>query len=96
MPNTREEYIRTLRDKLELWKAQLDKLEVQAALAKAEAKVEYHEQITDLRHKREEAKRKLDELQHAGEHAWKDMKAGLELAWDAVEAAFSSARSRFK
>jgi len=35
-------------------------------------------------------------LQHAGEHAWKDMKAGLELAWDAVEAAFSSARSRFK
>ena len=57
MPNTREEYIRTLRDKLELWKAQLEKLEVQAALAKAEARVEYHEQITDLRHKRDEAKR---------------------------------------
>lgn len=96
MPHSKDEYVKTLRHKLDEWKTQLDKLEVQAALARAEMLDEYREEIEELRRKRADASKKLEELQDAGDHAWKDMKAGLELAWDAVEVAFRSARSRFK
>ena len=94
--SSRDEYIRKLQNQLDKWNAQIDKLVVQAALAKAEARVEYHEEITALREKRDELLGRLAELQRAGEGAWEGVKSGFELAWNVVEDAFESARKRFR
>lgn len=94
--SSKDDYIRKLQNQLDKWNAQIDRLVVQAALAKAEARVEYHDEITALREKRDELLGKLGELQHASEGAWEDVKSGLEQAWNAVEKAFGSASKRFK
>ena len=94
--SSREEYIRKLQAKLEVWNAEIDKLGAKAGEVKADIKNEYHEQIESLRAKQATAGVKIDELQQAGEHAWKDMKAGIEHAWNSLEEAIASVKSRFK
>lgn len=92
----REDYVRKMEAKLEQWNAELDTLIVKAALAEAELKTEYNEQIEVLRNKQIEARVKLEALRDASDEAWKDMRAGVEMAWDSVGEAINSALSRFK
>ena len=54
------------------------------------------EEWNALKTRQEEARKKIEELQHAGESALGDMKSGVELAWTALGEAIDSARSRFK
>lgn len=54
------------------------------------------ERIEDLRLKHETVREKLKELKEAGEDAWGDLEAGVELAWDSLGEAVKSANSRFK
>lgn len=93
---TKDEYVRKMHSKLDLWSAEIDKLAAQMDKAEASAHVEYYKQIETLRLKQNEAKHKLEQLQNAGESAWEDMKAGVEMAWDAMSEAIDSASSRFK
>jgi len=93
---SREEYIRTMQAKLEEWNAEIDTLSAKADEVKADAKKEYTEQIESLKVRQEAARKKIEELQHAGESALGDMKSGIELAWSALGEAIDSARSRFK
>lgn len=93
---TREEYVRKLQAKLDEWNADIDRLAVKAALAEAELKTQYSEEIEMLRNKQIEARVKLEALQEASEGAWEDMRSGLDIAWDAISEAVSSAKSRFK
>lgn len=92
----REDYVRKMEAKLEQWNAEIDTLIVKAALAEAELKTEYNEQIEVLRNKQIEARVKLEALRDASDEAWKDMRAGVEMAWDSVGEAINSALSRFK
>ncbi len=92
----REDYVRKMEAKLEQWNAEIDTLVVKAALAEAELKTEYSEQIEALRNKQIEARVKLEALRDASDEAWKDMRAGIEMAWDSVSEAVNSALSRFK
>jgi hypothetical protein len=82
--------------KLEEWNAEIDILTAKAGKVGTEVKNEYLEQIAALKSKQAAARQKIEELQHAGEGAWEDMKSGIELAWDALGEAIDSARSRFK
>ena len=92
----REDYVRKMEAKLEQWNAEIDTLIVKAALAEAELKTEYNEQIEVLRNKQIEARVKLEALRDTSDEAWKDMRAGVEMAWDSVGEAINSALSRFK
>ena len=92
----REKYIQKMKAKLEEWNADIAKLEKKADAAEAELKQKYHQQIVRLRAQREEAAAKLHELQGAGDSAWQDLKAGVEMAWDALGEAVDSAFKRFK
>lgn len=94
--STKNEYVAKMHSKLDKWNAEIDKLVVKADAAKAEAGSEYRERIEELRAKRDEAKTKLESLQNAGEGAWEDLKAGVEMAWDAIGEAVDSAVARFK
>lgn len=94
--STKDEYIRKMHSKLDQWSNEIDALAAKVNQAEAEARAGYHQQIEDLRSKRDNAKRKMAELQQSGEGAWEDMKAGVEMAWDAIGEALDSAKSRFK
>ena len=92
----RDEYIRTMQAKLEEWNAEIDILSAKADEVTADVKSEFNEQIKSLKAKQATARQKIEELQHAGEGAWGDVKSGLELAWTAMGEALDSARSRFR
>jgi len=94
--STKEDFLRKMHAKLDQWNAEIDALTAKADAAKAEARAEYHKQLETLRGKRDQASSKLNELESAGEGAWQDLKAGVELAWESVSEAVRSATSRFK
>jgi uncharacterized coiled-coil DUF342 family protein len=94
--SAKDEYVRKMHSKLDQANAEIDVLAAKADQAKAEAHAEYDKQIETLRSKRDHAKKRMDELQQSGEGAWEDLKAGVEMAWDALGEAVRSARSRFK
>lgn len=93
---SRDEYVRKMQVKLEELNAEIETLTTMAGKVSTEAKKEYFEQIETLKAKQSAARQKIDDLQHAGESAWEDLKAGVELAWTAMGEAIDSARSRFK
>ncbi|MCR4298275.1 MAG: coiled coil domain-containing protein [Gallionella sp.] len=93
--STKDEYVRKMHSKLDHWNAEIDKLATKASQSKAAIHAEYNKQIEELRSKRNEARNKLERLQDAGEGAWEDMKAGVDMAWDAIGEAIDSAKSRF-
>lgn len=92
----RDEYIRMLQAKLGEWNAEIDALTAKAGKVTAEVKQEYAGQIELIKAKQTTARKKIDELQHAGEGAWEDLKSGIDLALTALGEALDSARSRFK
>lgn len=94
--STREEYIRRMQEKLEEWNVDIDNLSAKASEVSADVRSEYNEQIAALKVKQAAARQKIDEMQKSGESAWKDLKAGIELAWSAIGEAVDSAKSRFK
>lgn len=94
--NTKDEYIRKLQEKLGEWNIEIDALTAKAGKVGADVKKEYHEQIEVLKAKQAVVRQKLEDVQHAGEGAWEDMKSGIELAWTAMGEAIDSAKSRFK
>ena len=94
--STKDEYIRRMQVKLEEWNADIDALTAKGSEVSADLKSEYAEQIDALKTKQATARRKIEEMQKSGESAWEDLKAGLELAWNAVSEAVDSAKSRFK
>lgn len=94
--NSREEYVRMMQAKLEEWNTEIDTLSAKAGKVTADVRHEYNEQIEVLKVKQAAARQKIEELQHSGENAWKDLKSGIDLAWTAMGEAIDSARSRFK
>lgn len=91
----KESYRQKIRAKLDEWNAEIDKFEAKADQAQADAQLEYYEQLKKLRALQEEAGNKLDELDDAGDEAWENFKAGVDIAADAVDHALDSVRSRF-
>ena len=94
--STKEDYVRKMHSKLDIWSAEIDKLSAKADQVGADARVEYHKHIDELRTRKAAAQKRLDELRQTGEGAWEDLKAGVEMAWDAIGEAVDSAKSRFK
>jgi predicted nucleic acid-binding Zn-ribbon protein len=94
--SSRDEYVRKMQAKLQEWNEEIDVLTAKASEVTAEVKHEYNEQIELLKTRQAEARQKMEELQKAGESAWVDLKAGIELAKSAMGEAIDSARSRFK
>lgn len=92
----KDEYVRKMQIKLEEWNVEIDKLAAKADGIKADVKVEYKEQMESLKAKQAVARKKIAELQKAGDSAWEDLKAGSERAWEALRQAVDSVKTRFK
>ena len=77
------------------WSLERDKLEAKAQHAKVDVKKKYEAHLKTLREKREKMSQKLDQIDAAGEGAWKDMKEGVDKAWHSLNEAIKKAKSHF-
>ncbi len=91
----KDAYQDKLQAQLDEWKAQIAKLRAKAEQAQADARLKYMEEVDELRAHQKKAEVRLDELQRAQGEAWKDMKSGVEAAWDEMGEAMKRARKRF-
>lgn len=92
----KDAYVKKLHGKMDEWNVQIDKLAAKAQQAKADTKIAYEQDMEDLREKRKKFKDKIDQVQKSSDDAWGDFKAGVEGAWESLDAAMKSASERFK
>ena len=92
----KDAYVQKLHAKLDEWNAEIDKLKAKADNTEADLRIEYQKQIDSLQEKRKDAEIKIGEVAEAGEGALEDLKSGVQGAWDSMEEALKSARSKFK
>jgi gas vesicle protein len=76
--------------------AEVDVLQAKADEASGDAKVVYQKEIENLKHKREVAANKLDELDDASADSWDDAKDGFTEAYKALYDAYKDAVANFK
>jgi chromosome segregation ATPase len=93
---TRNEYVESLKTRLDEWNADLAKWEAKARTAKTDMRIEYEMQLEALRKQREEAMERLGQLQAAAGEAWKDLSVGADEAWARMRDAFDKARTHFQ
>lgn len=91
----KEAYQEKLSAQLDEWKAEIDKLDARAQKVEGEIKVEFLNKVDQLRAQQEIASHKLANLQQAGDEAWDDLKAGVDIAWKNLGTAVKSAAARF-
>jgi uncharacterized coiled-coil DUF342 family protein len=90
--NRRDEFVEQMKARLDEWNAEIDRLAERARQASGEARERYHDDIERLRRRRDETRRRLEELQHAGEAAWDSLQQGLEDAWELLRRALRDAQ----
>jgi len=92
----REQFIETLKSKLDDLNTEMDKLEKKAEDASGKAEERFEEQLAEMREKRDEMKNKLSELRAASEAQFDRLKLEAEHAWKAFQNSVSYFRSHFK
>jgi len=92
----KEAYKKKLEAQFDEWKVEIDKLKAKANKAEADAQINYHKQIENIRVKQEAVQKKLVALKDSGDEAWEDLKAGLDNAMKNLGDAIKTATSRFK
>ena len=95
MGEKRDAYVQKLKGKLDKWNVEIDVMAAKAERAKEDAKAQCLEKIAELKVTRKALEEKIEELQKAGETAWKDVKTGVDSARQALGKSLQSARSRF-
>jgi len=91
----RDAYVERLKETLDEWNAQIDRVEARVADAQADAKVRYREILDELESRRAEADARLREIQGASGSAWEELKDGAETAWESLREAVRKARQEF-
>jgi hypothetical protein len=94
--NKKQEYQKKLQAQLDEWSADIDKLKAKADKAEADAKLDYQKQVEHLRSMKEDASKKMSELNRASDVAWEDLKSGMDSAWSSLDNAVKVATARFK
>lgn len=92
----REQFIETLKSRLDDLNSEMDKLEKKADEASGKAEERYEEQLADMREKRAEMEDKLKELRAASEAQFDKLKLEAEHAWKAFQNSVEYFRSHFR
>jgi DNA repair exonuclease SbcCD ATPase subunit len=88
-------YLEKIEANLTQYNARLSEMRGKAAEIQVDMKLEYLSQLESLEKKRDELQEKHEQLKKAGEHAWKDVKAGTEKAWRDLKDSVDKATKRF-
>lgn len=89
---TRQAYQEKIEAQLKEWQVGLIKLKVKADKAKAEAKLEYQQQLDELSARLHTARQKFDALQQVGSNRWEEMRDNLDTTMTELQQGFN----RFK
>ena len=96
---TKDSYLKKMKEKFDdlnyKWNIERNKLEAKAQYAKVEVKKKYEEKLKTLQQKSEKMNQKLDQIDNASGDAWKDIKEGVDNAWQSLNEAIRKARSHF-
>jgi DNA repair ATPase RecN len=92
----RDEFIRKMKDRLDGWNLEIDALEEKFRKIKTDMTDKYKVQIDELRKKRREGDRKLEQIRTAGEGTWTHLKAESEHAWNAMKDALEAFKSHYR
>ncbi|MDT8407906.1 MAG: hypothetical protein RQ715_11730 [Methylococcales bacterium] len=90
------QYIEQLKSKLDQWNGEIDRLEAQAELTKADIKTDVQGKIGELKAKRNKINEHINQLQDASEDAWEDIKTGADQAVNTLTETFKSVSAQFK
>ncbi len=91
----RETYETQVKARMKALDAQIADLTARLDESTDQMQDEYRSRLTELKSQRDEAQRKVGDLQNASDAAWQDLRAGVELAMTALTDAVESARTRF-
>lgn len=89
------DYVSRMKAQLKKWDAEVDVLAAKGALASAEARIVYDEQVQALRTSRDAAQKSFQQMRAAGESAGAHMKDSMEAAWKAMQKNLERASSNF-
>lgn len=93
---SREDTLRKMHSKLDQWNHEISQMMARKDQIAESAKAEFNRHLDDLKKHRDQARQQIAQVEQASESAWKDVKSGFELAWEALAQAIESARSRYK
>ncbi|MGD9159083.1 MAG: hypothetical protein PVG39_11800 [Desulfobacteraceae bacterium] len=96
MSERRDVYIQKLKDMLDEWNAEIDRLAAKEYKAGPNAKIEYHKKLDELRAKRDDILARIDTMQKTGDDAWEDLKFDLESSWEFLREGLSIFKSEFQ
>jgi uncharacterized coiled-coil DUF342 family protein len=91
----REQAVDSLKQKLDQWNADLDRLESRAESFSDERRKELEETVETLKDKRKEAMDAFKRLDSASDDAFADVQEGVLEAWDKMSDSLEQARQRF-
>jgi F0F1-type ATP synthase membrane subunit b/b' len=89
-------YLEKIEANLAQYNAKLTEMKAKVAEIQSDMKSEYLSQVDSLEKKRDEFLVKYGQLKETSGHAWEDVKAGTEKAWNELEDSIEKAISRFK
>ena len=73
----------------------LRQLEAELQEAEADTRIELENRLTEVRTKRTEVERQLEDVQSASESSWEELQSGLENAWEELTQSVEDARQTF-
>jgi hypothetical protein len=88
-------YRGAMTEKLDELGPRVEALNQRAVGMSAQARANWKVQVANLESRRAELALRLEEIQGSSGEAWKDIKEGLDKAWDELELAFEKAATRF-
>lgn len=92
----KDEYRHKLESQLEEWKTLIDQMEERAKKGTAHMKIDLLEAIETLQLKKDAVQARLDELRHAGDEVWGNLKKKSETAVLEMKTTLEQALSKFK
>lgn len=91
----RDEYVEKLKAQIDLWNADMAKLEAHARQGQANLKTEYAAQLEQFRKRRDDAMSEMRRIQGASLDAWRELARGADEALKNMQEAFDRARASF-
>ena len=91
----KEDFQKKIQAELDRMQKQIDRLRAKADDAKTEAQADLNKAIAELQKRKDAAGKKLQELESASEHAWGNLKSGLNTAMEDLEKSYKRALSHF-
>ena len=77
------------------YEKEMDQLQAAAERLEGDAKAKAEQQLTALRHKRDEVSGKLKDLGSSSGHAWEQLKSGIDAAMEDLGNAYKKAAAEF-